>query len=73
MQLPDATAMHNLEQLYEDCNAKHVTMVFSHVNYQPMKVMRKAKFDQKVGQENFCPHIDEALQRAEEIAKKSSK
>ena len=69
----DATAMHNLEQLYEDCSAKHVTMVFSHVNYQPMKVMRKAKFDQKVGQENFCPHIDEALQRAEEIAKKSSK
>ena len=67
----DATAMHNLENLWEDCKRKNIQMVFSHVNYQPMKVMRKAKFDEKIGAENFCPHIDDALKRADELAKKA--
>lgn len=60
----DATAMHNLEQLYEDCKKKNITMVLSHVNEQPLKVMKKAGFDKLIGEENFCPHIDEALERA---------
>lgn len=63
----DATAMHNLEQLYESCEKKGIRIILSHVNKQPMKVIVKAKFDQKVGSENFCAHIDAALRRAEEI------
>lgn len=65
----DATAMHNLELLYEDCKNRDVQLIMSHVNEQPMKVIHKAGFDQKLGSENFCAHIDEALSRAQEIVK----
>ena len=61
----DATAMHNLEQLHRDCEKKGVQLIFSHVNEQPMNVMKKAGFVAKVGEENFCAHIDDALARAE--------
>ena len=63
----DATAMHNMEQLYETCAKKGITMVLSHVNSQPRSVMKKAGFDKKIGQENFCAHIDDALKRAEDL------
>ena len=65
----DATAMHNLEQLYEDCKKRNITIVLSHVNEQPMTVFKKDGFDKMIGEENFRPHIDEALKRAEELAK----
>ena len=64
----DATAMHNLETLYEDCKKKGIQIVMSHVNEQPLQVIRKSGFDALIGKENFCPHIDDALKRAEAIA-----
>ena len=64
----DATALHNLEQLYDSMEAKGIKMVFSHVNPQPMKAMKKAQFDKKVGEANFCEHIDEALEHAKKLA-----
>ncbi len=63
----DATAMRNLELLYEDCQNRGVQLIMSHVNEQPMKVIHKAGFDQKLGADNFCPHIDDALARAQSI------
>ncbi len=63
----DATAMHNLEQLQKDCEKKGVQLIFSHVNEQPMKVMTKSGFLEKVGKENFCARIDDALARAEKM------
>ena len=65
----DATALRNLEILFDDCKNRGVTLVMSHVNEQPMKVIQKSGFDKKVGEENFCPHIDNALARAQEIVK----
>ena len=62
----DATAMHNLEQLHRDCEKKGVQLILSHVNEQPMNVMKKAGFVEKIGEENICTHIDEALARAEQ-------
>ncbi len=64
----DATALHNLERLYDSMEAKGIKMVFSHVNPQPMKAMKKARFDKKVGEANFCEHIDEALEHAKKLA-----
>ena len=61
----DATAMHNLEQLHRDCEKKGVQLILSHVNEQPMNVMKKAGFVDKIGEGNICTHIDEALARAE--------
>ena len=63
----DATALNCLDEIYTKMKKKNVTLILSHVNEQPMSVMQKAGFDVKVGLENFCPHIDDALQRAEEL------
>ena len=50
----DATAMHALELLWEKCQKKNVTLIFSHVNEQPMSAMKKSGLYDKVGAENFC-------------------
>lgn len=65
----DATAMKNLELLFDDCQTRGVQLIMSHVNEQPMKVIQKAGFYDKLGKDNFCPHIDDALARAQEIVK----
>ena len=63
----DATAMRSLEMLYEDCRKKGVRLIFSHVNEQPMRTMEKDGFIDRVGKENFCPHIDDALELAAKV------
>ena len=63
----DASAMHAMEQLYDRCAAAGVQMVFSHVNEQPMKTMEKSGFVEKVGRDNFRPHIDDAIEWASNI------
>ena len=60
----DASAMHAMEQLYDRCENAGVQMVFSHVNEQPMKTMEKSGFVDKVGKDNFRPHIDDAIEWA---------
>jgi SulP family sulfate permease len=60
----DATAMHSLEELYSKYEKKGIKIVLSHVNEQPKLVMDKSGFSEKIGAENFCSHIDEALERA---------
>lgn len=63
----DATAMQSLELLYDSFKRRGVQLVLSHVNKQPMQVMRKAGYDKKLGAENFCAHIDDALARAQAL------
>lgn len=63
----DATAMHRLETLLSSCKRHKITMILSHVNEQPMSIMEKAGFIDKVGKDNFCVHIDDALQRAQDL------
>lgn len=63
----DATAMHNLEKLYEKCKKQEITLILSHVNEQPRLIMEKSGFDKLVGSENFCTHIDEAIRRAQDL------
>lgn len=63
----DSTALNALQDLVAFCKSKNITVVFSHVNEQPMKVMTKAGFVELVGSNNFCPNITAALRRAEEV------
>ena len=63
----DATAMNALMGLQERCEKEHITLIFSHVNEQPMRTMRKAGFIEKVGEENFFDHVNEALAYAEKL------
>lgn len=62
----DSTAMNALQNLVKTCESKGITLVFSHVNEQPMHVMEKASFVELVGKENFQSNISAALKRAEE-------
>lgn len=66
----DATAMHNLEELLEKCQKKKIQLILSHVAAQPMSIMQKSGFVQRVGEENFCAHIDQALERAKKLQTK---
>lgn len=60
----DITALQSLEKVYDKCKKNDVTVVLSHVLEQPKKVMDKAGFSEKIGEENFCENIDAALARA---------
>lgn len=67
----DATAMHSLEQFQEKCIKKGIQLIFSHVNGQPRNVMGRAGFIEKIGEKNFCAHIDDALARAEIVVQEN--
>ncbi|MBR1897378.1 MAG: STAS domain-containing protein [Oscillospiraceae bacterium] len=63
----DATGVEALKRIVQRCERHGVRVIFSHVNEQPMHAMEKAGFIEKVGRENFCNHIDTALERAASI------
>ena len=65
----DATALKALNSLADICDKKGITLVFSHVNDQPRSMMEKAGFINRIGEQNFQPKIDDALDRAEQIIK----
>ena len=63
----DSTAMNFLDILYKKCKERDITLILSHVNPQPLELMKKSGFYDKVGENNFCPHIDDALKLASQI------
>lgn len=63
----DATALNSLKNVYKACQKRNTVLLFSHVNPQPMSVMKKARFDLLVGKESFCKNIDEALEKAKSM------
>ena len=60
----DITALNGLKRLWEECRRKGIRVVFSHVNEQPMSVIKKSGFYDEVGESYFQPNIDAALERA---------
>ncbi|MBQ7313637.1 MAG: sulfate permease [Clostridia bacterium] len=66
----DASAMLSLEAIQRVCADKEMTLILSHVNEQPLSVMKKAGFVDAVGEKNFAENIDAALEMAAEICKK---
>ncbi len=69
----DATGIHSMEQLIKTCKKKGSTLVLSHVNEQPMDVLKKSGMLQEIGEENICEHIDAALERAAQLTKQTAK
>ena len=63
----DATALGSLQEIYKKMQKNNVTLILSHVNQQPMSVLQKAGFVEKVGAAHICDNIDAALERAPEI------
>jgi SulP family sulfate permease len=63
----DVTALRSLHKIHKMCQKQGSTLLFSHVQHQPMSVMQKAGFDTLVGADHFFPHTDDALLRAEQL------
>lgn len=63
----DAAGVEMLDKITKRCRKHNISVIFSHVNEQPMQAMEKAGFVERIGRENFCSHIDGALIRAEEL------
>lgn len=63
----DITALNSLDKLADNCEKAGIHLVLSHVNHQPLAVMKKAGFYSRIGKENFQPHIDDALKRADQL------
>ncbi len=63
----DASALHSLEVAVEKMHRDGVTILLTAVQPQPMKVLYKSGLVDKLGVDNFCANIDEALSRAAEL------
>ena len=63
----DATGLQALEDLHVKLRAKGKQLILSAPHTQPLLVMEKAGFLDRIGRENVCPHIDAALARARDI------
>ena len=63
----DITAMNSLVRLREECRSHGIQMILSHVNEQPMSVMKKSGFYTEENARFFVSNIDEALELAAHI------
>ena len=63
----DATGLNALEDLHDKLRRRGKHLVISGPHTQPLLVMDKAGFLDRIGRDNVCAHIDSALDRAREI------
>lgn len=63
----DATALNALESIVERMQASGGTVVLSGPHRQPLEMMRKAGFIDRLGRPNIRAHFDDALARAREL------
>jgi SulP family sulfate permease len=63
----DATGLQALEDLRAKLHSKGKHLILSAPHTQPLAVMENAGFIDRLGRENVCPHIADALVRAREI------
>ena len=66
----DSTGIHNLTNLCLMSQREGIQVVLSGVNEKVQAVLHRAKFDELVGSENICSHINIALDRAGQLAAK---
>lgn len=60
----DSTGLHNLESLCRLSATEHIRIILSGVNPQVHKLLIKSGLAQKIGDENICRNINEALEKA---------
>lgn len=66
----DSTGCHNLESFIKMSQKDKTQVLLSGVNEQVREVLMKCGVENKIGQQNICSNIDEALARANEILQK---
>ena len=65
----DSTGLHNLQSLYRMSKSENIQLILSGVNEQVRKVLEKSGFADKIGHENICSNINEAVAKAWEESK----
>ena len=63
----DSTGLHNLQNMCLMSQKEGITVVLSGVNPKVEEVLKRNHFEQLLGEENICNHIDLALARARQI------
>ena len=63
----DSTGIHNLTNLCAMSQDEGIQVVLSGVNEKVQAVLHKSGFDQMLGEENICSHINIALERAKSL------
>ena len=63
----DSTGIHNLTNLCAMSQKEGIQVVLSGVNPKVQAVLHKSGFDQMLGKENICSHINIALERANSL------
>ncbi|MDL2322606.1 sulfate permease [Bacteroidales bacterium OttesenSCG-928-A17] len=66
----DSTGLHNLESLYRLSDKGNIQLVLSGVNTKVKTVLIKSGFADKIGKENICSNINEALERTNTVLNK---
>ncbi len=68
----DATGIHVLRELHSRCKKEGTLLVLSGVSASPYQTFKQSGFLEELGEENFCPNIDLALQRAQQYLSEKS-
>ena len=68
----DSTGIHNLQNLCTMSRNEGIQIVLSGVNPKVEAVLKRSGFNETIGNENICNHIDLALERARKIVDKFS-
>ncbi|SHF59914.1 SulP family inorganic anion transporter [Dysgonomonas macrotermitis] len=67
----DSTGLHNLESLCKKSQSEHIRMILSGVRPNVHDALDKFGFSDLIGEENICPNITVALEKATAIVKHS--
>lgn len=67
----DTTALNALENIVERVHAANGVVILSGPHRQPLQMMARAGFMEKIGRHNIRAHFDDALARADEVLRKN--
>ena len=63
----DSTGLHNLESLFRLSSQKGIQLVLSGVNENNKKMLDKSGLTDKIGNDNICSNINEAMERVKNM------
>jgi sulfate permease, SulP family len=63
----DATALDTLKRIDKRCREKHILLLYSQVNEQPIKLLKTSGYMLRVGEDRFFMKTEEAINTAKEI------
>lgn len=60
----DATAVHALDLLYDNCLKSNTVLILSEIANKPYEVIKRVGLVNQIGEDQVCRHLDEAIAKA---------